>query len=269
MPEQRKLRGLTLNELIAWKTPYHPYIIDHDILLSEGTLGIYGAEGTWKSNMMLDLMFRVANGEPWFGFKTQKSPVFYFQSEVPQAPLQKRALKYAMGNKLSGENFWFCTELYEKIDKGWGFTELEKEIARTRPQLLIIDPVYNSVAAKLVDDYEVGLFLDRLNILRATYKLAIILVHHSRQAEHGEGETYHYGTDEWFGSTRFKRWLDTMIYVETTSNSDYTTDLRLTFEKTRHAESLIRPIDIRAYRNDLTFKRIGEPDGIQTGNIIQ
>jgi len=249
------VKGLTLTELLAWKPPYQEYIIANDILLSQGTMGIYGAEGAWKSQIALDLTFRVSTGKDWFGFKTILSPVYYFQSEIPQGPLQKRAYKYAIGNAMSTNNCWFCTELYEKIDKGWGYAELEKEIARTSPQVLIIDPVYNSVSAKLVDDYEVGLFLDRMNMLRSKYKVAIVFIHHNRQAEHVEGQSFRYNTDEWFGSSRFKRWLDTMIYVELVNDADPLVDLKLTFEKTRHAETKILPIEIQANRLDLTLKR--------------
>jgi len=252
---QNRMRGLTLNELIQWRPPFQEWIISNDILLTQGTMMIYGAESTWKSMLALDLTFRIATGKDWFNFKTIASPVYSFQSEIPQSPFRKRAIKYATGNSLTSESIWFCTELYEKVDKGWGYTELDREMARTNPKVLIIDPIYNSVSAKLVDDYEVGLFLDRLNMLRDKYKLAIILIHHNRQAEHGEGETYHYGTDELFGSSRFKRWLDTIIYVEMISDSDPLVDLRLNFEKTRHTETKILPIDIQADRRDLTFKR--------------
>jgi len=249
------LKGLTLNELIQWRPPYQEWIISNDILLTQGTMCIYGAEGVWKSMLVLDMTFRIAVGKEWFNFNTFASPVYNFQSEIPQTPLRKRAMKYALGNSLASENFWLCSELYEKIDKGWGYAELEKEIVRTNPKVLIIDSIYNSISAKLVDDYEVGLFLDRMNLLRSKYKLAIIFVHHSRQAEHGEGETYHYGTDEMFGSSRFKRWLDTIIYVELTNDSEPFVDLKLTFEKTRHTEGKILPVDIQVDRRDLTFRR--------------
>jgi len=249
------MKGLTLSELLAWKAPFQEYIITQDILLSQGTMGIYGAEGVWKSMLALDLVFRVSMGKEWFGFKTIPSSIYYFQSEIPQTPLQKRAYKYAIGNASHSDNCWFCTELYEKIDKGWGYGELEKEIARCNPQVLIIDPVYNSIAAKLVDDYEVGLFLDRMNMLRSKYKLAIIFIHHNRQEEHSEGQSFHYGTEEWFGSSRFKRWLDTMVYVELLNDADPLVDLKLTFEKTRHSENRILPIEIQANRLNLTMKR--------------
>ena len=249
------MKGLTPSELLSWRAPFQEYIITNDILLSQGTLGIYGAEGVWKSMLALDMIFRISTGTDWFNFKTISSPVYYLQSEIPQTPLQKRTLKYMLGNAITSDNCWFCTELYEKIDKGWGYTELEREIARTSPKVLIIDPVYNSISAKLVDDYEVGLFLDRMNMLRAKYKIAIVLIHHNRQEEHTEGQSFHYGTEEWFGSSRFKRWLDTMIYVEKVSDGDPLVDLKLVFEKTRHSETKLLPIEIQANRLNLTFKR--------------
>lgn len=249
------MKALTPNQLLAWTPPYYDYIISSDILLSQGTMCIYGAEATWKSMLALDLAFRVSTGRPWFNFATVASPTFTFQSEIPQAPLRKRVLKYMQGNAIASDNLWFWSELYEKIDKGWGYNELEKEIAASQAKVLIIDPVYNSVAAKLVDDYEVGLFIDRLNMLRSKYKVAIILIHHDKKAEHDEGTTFHYGTDELFGSSRFKRWLDTIIYVKLVNDGAEVVDLELVFEKTRHTENKIDPIHVEVHRSNLTFGR--------------
>ncbi len=248
-------RGLTPSELMAWKPPYQEYIITNDILLDQGTMGIYGAEGAWKSMLALDMMYRIASGRDWFDFKTIPSPVYYFQSEVPQRPLQKRSVKYQLGNQIVTDNCWMGTDLYEKINTGWGATQMERELDRTHPKVLIIDPLYNSTSTKLVDDYDVGLLLDRFNQWRKKYKCAIILIHHNRQEEHNEGESYHYGTEEWFGSSRFKRWLDTMIYIQLVNDDDHSVDLKLTFEKTRHAENKIAPIEVHAKRTDLTFRR--------------
>lgn len=255
MSEPARMRGMTPNELISWTPTSHRTIIGSDILTDQGTLGIYGAEATWKSMLALDLGFRISTGREWFGYQTIPSPFYYFQSEIPQTEMRKRMLKYMQGNQLATDNIWFCTELYEKIDKGWGYAELEKEVSRTNPKVILIDPVYNSVSAKLTDDYEVGLFIDRMNMLRAKYKVAIVLMHHNKKEEHLEGETYHYGTDEWFGSSRFKRWLDTIIYVELVNDGQVTVDLKLTFEKTRHSETKLAPINVEVHRSDLTFYR--------------
>ncbi len=256
MPEQG-FRGLTPNELMVWRPPFQEYIIGNDILLSKGTLGIYGAEGRWKSMLALDLMYKVSTGKDWFGFNTVASSSYYFQSEIPQRPLQKRSIKYQLGNQITSDNCWLATELYEKIDKGWGASLMERELDRTNPKVLIVDPLYNSVSAKLVDDYEVGLVIDRLNQWRKKYQCAIVLIHHNRQEEHVEGQTFHYSTDEWFGSSRWKRWLDTMIYVELLNDGNDVVDLKLNFEKTRHTESKIEPFVIEAHRSNLVIKRKG------------
>ena len=248
-------RGLTPSELMMWRQPYQEYIIANDILLTQGTLGIYGAEGRWKSMLAIDLMYKVSIGMDWFGFKTVASPTYYFQSEIPQRPLQKRSVKYQLGNKITSDNCWLATDLYEKIDKGWGASLLEKELERTHAKVGIIDPIYNSISAKLNEDYEIGLVIDRLNQWRKRYGIAFVLIHHDRKMEHSEGQTFHYGTDEWFGSTRWKRWLDTIIYVDLINDGDPFVDLRLTFEKTRHAEEKIAPVIIQADRRTLVIKR--------------
>jgi len=254
------VRGLTPSELIQWTPPIQPYIIDHDILIAQGTMMVYGKEETWKSMLVgLDMSFKIATGQPWFGYKTVASPVYIFQTEIPQGPLRKRMIKYMTGNKVTTNQLWYSSELYMKVDKGWGYSELEKEIARTMPKVLVIDPVFSSMSGKLTDDYDVGLFLDRMDLLRSKYKLAVILIHHTRIAEHSEGETFHYGTDEAFGSSRFPRWLDTIIFVDKVEDNESTglVTLNLTFEKTRHSEEKLRPLHITVRRNDLIFTQGG------------
>lgn len=250
-------KGLTPNELLAWRPPMHPYIISRDILLTQGTMGIYGAEATCKSILAMDLMFKVATGRDWLGLKTIPTPTYYFQSEMPQQSLQKRAMKYVLGNQINTNNCWLATDLYEKIDKGWGAGLMAHELARTHPGLLMIDPIFASVAAKLVDDYEIGLVTDQLNRWRKEYRCAVVIIHHSRQEEHSEGQTFHYGTQEWFGSTRWLRWLDTIIFVELLNEGERLIDLKLTFEKTRHAESKILPLNVVVDRDTFQVRLKG------------
>jgi len=254
------LKGFTPQELIQWTPPLNPWIIDHDILLEQGTMMVYGREETWKSMLIgLDMAFKISTGQPWFGYHTKASPVYVFQTEIPQAPLRKRMIKYMTGNKTNTNQLWYSSELYMKIDKGWGYSELEKEIARTQPRVLIIDPIFSSMSGKLGDDYDVGLFLDRLDMLRSRYKLAVILIHHTRISEHSEGETFHYGADELFGSSRWNRWMDTIVFIDKVEDNENTglVTLNLVFEKSRHAEEKLKPMNIVVRRNDLTFRKIG------------
>ncbi|MFA5384164.1 MAG: AAA family ATPase [Eubacteriales bacterium] len=263
-----EFRGLTPDELSAWTPPLVDNIIANNILLNQGTMCIYGAEGRFKSMLALDLMYHIASGKDWFDYKTTAMPTYYFQSEIPQHPLQTRSDKYRIGNNINARNCWLATDLYEKLDTGWGATIMEKELARCQPKVLIIDPMYNSFAAKLTDESEIDKLLNRLNMWRKAYHCAIILIHHNRKEEHAEGAAFHYGTDELYGHGNIKKWLDTIIYVEMTNAGDPIVDLKLTFEKVRHAESLIYPIDIQINRNNLVFTRkysntVLQPDDYQ------
>jgi RecA-family ATPase len=129
--------------------------------------------------------------------------------------------------------------------------------------VLIIDPLNNSTSANLVNDYETGQMLDVFNRWRQAFNCAIILIHHNRQAEHKEGQAFHYGTDEMFG-TRIKKWADTIVYVEQVADNDPIVDLKLSFEKTRHAESKINPIDVQVSRDNLVFTRKYGKEVLQT-----
>ena len=58
------MKGLTPAELIAWTPPHQSFIIDNNILVSQGTMMVYGKEETWKSMMIgLDMSFKIANGQ--------------------------------------------------------------------------------------------------------------------------------------------------------------------------------------------------------------
>lgn len=221
---------------------------------------VYGREETWKSMLIgLDLAFKIANGQTWFGYKTTTSPVYVFQTEIPQAPLRKRMLKYMTGNKTTSEQIWYSSELYMKLDKGWGHGELEKEVIRTKPRVLIIDPIFSSMSGKLTEDYDVGLFQDRMDMLRSKYSIAVVLIHHTRIAEHREGESFHYGADEIFGSSRWPRWLDTIVFIDKVRDDESTglVNLELTFEKTRHSEAKLPQLHLVVRRSDLTFSMDG------------
>jgi RecA-family ATPase len=255
--------GLTPDELESWTPPKIKNIIDKNILPKQGILVIYGSEGTFKSMIAMDLMYRIATGQPWFGFNTVSSPIYYFQSEISQNLLQERSRKYRIGNGINTSKCWLATDLYTKVDKSWGTTRIEQELSRTRPDVLIIDPLNNSTSANLVNDYETGQMLDVFNRWRQAFNCAIILIHHNRQAEHKEGQAFHYGTDEMFG-TRIKKWADTIVYVEQVADNDPIVDLKLSFEKTRHAESKINPIDVQVSRDNLVFTRKYGKEVLQT-----
>lgn len=250
------MKGLTLNELIAWTPPYQQYVISHGLLLPQTKMIMFGKFETWKSMLSYHLAFCIANGKPWLGFSTYKSPVYLLQVEVPQTQLRERVIKYALGNQTTSDMVWLCTEHYIKLDKGFGQSELEKELDRTHPKVLIIDPIYKVVSGRMTDEYDMRQFMDRVDILMGKYKFALILIHHDRKHQLFEGQVIDMGAEDMFGTSIFIDWCDTSIRTNSVDVDLHCADITLTFEKARHAQEVLRPVTVRADRRDLTFKII-------------
>ena len=248
------MKGMTLNELIAWTPPHQQYIISHGLLLPQTKMIMFGKFQTWKSMLAIHTTFCIGTGKDWFGFRTYKSPVLYTQIEIPQTQFRSRVMKYTLGNKATADNVWFATEHYIKLDKGFGISELEKELSHTKPGVLLVDPIYKVVSGRMTDEYDMRQFMDRMDLLMDKYRFALILIHHDRKMQLVEGEYVSAGAEDMFGTSIFIDWCDTSIRTRTTSIDG---EVILTFEKVRHADEELKPITIQINRADLTFHKKG------------
>ena len=246
------MRGETLQELIAWTPPYQQYIMDKGLLLPQTKMIMFGKFQTWKSMIVIHTAFCIATGKEWFGFKTIQSTCYTIQVEIPKPQFRSRVIKYATGNQITTDNIYFSTEHYIKLDRAFGCAELEKEIQRTHPQVVIIDPIYKVVSGRMTDEYDMRQFMDRMDELMSKYKFALLLIHHDRKQILSDGVAVSYGAEDMFGTSIFIDWCDTSIRTATTSVDG---DIVLTFEKVRHAEEELKPMVIHVNRKDLTFVR--------------
>lgn len=246
------MKALDLNELMNWKPPFQKYVIDKGLLLPQTKLILFGKYETWKSMLTIHTAFCIATGKDWFGFATSKSPVYILQIEVPQAELQKRVIKYVQGNSITSQDIFFASEHYFKLDRGYGYAELEKELSRTQAQILILDPLYKLVSGRMTDEYDMRIFMDKMDELIHKFKLSLIMVHHDRKHQIINGELVSFGAEDMFGTSIFIDWCDTSI--KTTLGS-IDGDVTLSFEKARHAEDELKPIQIHINRSNLTFHR--------------
>ena len=196
--------------------------------------------------------YTIANGRDWFGLKTHACPVYVLQTEIPQAQLRTRVIKYTIGNKVTSDKVWFATEHYLKLDKGYGISELEKEIIRTQPGLLIVDPLYKIVSGKMTDDYDMRQFLDRMDMLMAKYGFALILIHHERKRQVFGGQVVDMGADDMFATSIFIDWADSAVRSSIKADNE----ILLTIEKARYAEREMKPISVKIDRNNLNFTRM-------------
>jgi RecA-family ATPase len=249
------LKALTLGELLEWKAPYQKYIIQ-DILMPKTKMIMFGRFQSWKSMIAMHTGFIVSRGEKWFNIPTSASPVYYLQIEMPQAQLQKRVSKYVIGNNIpaSVNGVHFATEHYIKLDKGFGVAAIEAELGRTHPGVLIVDPVYRVVSGHITDEYDMRLFMDRMDLLIDKYNLALILVHHDRKFIVQDGTIVDMGADNMFGSSLLIDWCDAAIQTATTGVDG---EVCVTVEKAKYIEEEIKPFRVKINRSNLTMNRQG------------
>lgn len=244
------MKGMTSQELRDWIPPSQPYIIADGILPVGTKMVLYGKFATWKSMLSLHSAYTIANGKQWFGHLTHPTACYLMQTEVPTPQLKERTVKYLDGNKMDSPHVWQAYEPYTKLDKGFGLSELEKELTRTGAKLLVVDPMYKVVSGRLTDLYDMMQFFDRMDLLMQKFHLTLVILHHPRKAVTFEGKEWSMGGDDMFGSM-LQNWCDTSVRTSTLVAGS--NEVMLTFDKARHAPDILPPINLIINRATLEF----------------
>jgi hypothetical protein len=248
------MKGLTHDELVEWNPPVQPYIIEKNILVPGSKMFMFGKAGSWKSMLSLHTAYSISTGTNWFGYRTVKTPCYILQTEVPKLQLRDRVVKYSVGNQIKSNGVWLTYEPYIKLDKGFGISELDKELSRTGARLLIIDPIYKVVSGKLSDEWDMRQFMDRMDMEIGSKNLTLIILHHPRKTLLADGVAIDMGGEDMFGSYFFN-WCDTCIKVQTTDRDG---EVDLIFEKLRHAYELVPNMTIQIDRPTLKFRLLNK-----------
>ena len=151
-----------------------------DGLIERGTYLFVGSPKVGKSFMMAQLAYHISTGTPLWDYKVRKSTVLYFALEDDYPRLQKRLFQM-FGAEETG-NLYFATEC--KTVNG-GLEEQIRGFMREHPDtgLLIIDTLKRVREAGGADysyasDYDV---VARLKALADSYKVTMLIVHHTRK----------------------------------------------------------------------------------------
>jgi len=246
----------SLSELIAWQPAKQNEIISDGLLLPQTSMIMFGGAKAWKSMLALHTGYCIAEGKPWFGFNTTKCTVFKYQVELPKAVDRKRVIKYMNSRRPS--NYFFKTAPYSKIDTGYGKQALERDLVTVqsrRPDthiVLILDPVYLLITGHISDDYDIKRLLDNLNEVKAKHDVTTILIHHTHKTRvDSSGEVIDLGSEEIMGSSYFNNYADTMVRVKLLNPYTAKNKVKISFELTRHAESLLPTLEVDWSRRDL------------------
>ena len=140
---------------------------------------IFGASGTFKSFLALDLCLSVANGLSWTGRKTETGPVCYMAAEGG-AGIYKRIIAWQNGVE-PPSNFRVCTIPI--------LLSAREEIAALRqsiialpeiPKLIVIDTLSQTFAGDENSSSDIATYLRMINSeIREPFHATVIVIHHS------------------------------------------------------------------------------------------
>ncbi len=184
-----------------------PTWIIKDLISERSTVMMYGASGSYKSFLALDIALAIATGKESFGSLAKQGLVFYGALEG-RAHLKKarRAWRTLKGIEGAIDNFYLGFapmvgvpgEIQEFGD------QIEKCCAGRKPTLIIIDTLSKAMAGLNENDAkDAGIFIKFCDSLVEHFKCAVIAVHHKGKEE-GRGAR---------GSSAFFAGFDTVLEV--------------------------------------------------------
>jgi hypothetical protein len=169
---------LTVTDLKMMSPP--EWLID-DVITNESLCVLYGAPGTGKSFIALDMALSIANGREWHDKPVKKGQVLYIAGEG-HSGLGKRVNAWQLHHSAPGDsNIHFLSEPVKFSDE----QDIDRLIASTDAfdlnfDLVVVDTVARSLSG--VDENsaaDMGLFVEACDRLKRHCNASILAVHHA------------------------------------------------------------------------------------------
>ena len=248
---------------MAWQPPKVTNLVGNpkqNIVVPGSRTIIYGQWQTWKSMLTMDMGYALTTGTPWLGFPTMRSGVAILQIEIPKYMFQQRMISYlAPRNNIMPPNLFVASEPFYKMDAGPQYDLDTQLVMLTRNygvRTIIIDPLYRTISRDVNNNHEVSRLLDFIDEkIIGVHGLAVVLVGHTKKPNMDEVVDPDSGRDmahELIGASFLANWADTLISVQHTNPA--LDEVRITYEKTRHALERIQPQVVRVKRSTLEFQ---------------
>ncbi|MFJ6293233.1 AAA family ATPase [Streptomyces griseoviridis] len=195
--------------------------IIYDVLFKDTLARVYGASGTFKSFMTLDMAASVGTGTPWHGQKASAGTVIYLVAEGSRGVRKRvRAWEQHHGRKMTGVRF--LPRPVQAMDPEW--LVLIELCRRLRPSLIVVDTQARvTVGIEENSNTEMGRVVDRMEQLRAASGACVLLVHHTgHDSDRGRGATAVKGALQTeLGVTRTGKTIhDTVVTLKTGKQKD-------------------------------------------------
>ncbi|MGP3775202.1 AAA family ATPase [Streptomyces sp. SDT5-1] len=163
----------------------------------------FGASGSMKSFLVLDIAIHVANNMPWNGHRVNGGPVVYIVAEG-SAGVGKRGLAWEQYHEREiGPNLHILPRPVQTKGDEWDV--LIKVCERIQPVLIVLDTQARiSVGIDENDNTQMGEMVAQVDRLKAATGACALLVHHSGNKN----------TDRSRGASSVKGAVDTELSVE-------------------------------------------------------
>lgn len=156
-----------------------PEFLIQELLLPQRYLVLVGRTGIGKSLLATQLVFCLASGEPWIGFKVKPCQVVYINLELTDFQLGERL-------KMQAKNFKL---IHEPVIESRPFQLMEKTelkaimTASPKPEMVIIDSFRHVYKGKMNDNDLQSKWVDEIQALEAEYNLGVVVVQNTGKAK--------------------------------------------------------------------------------------
>lgn len=155
--------------------------------------GIIAAESkAGKSWLILDLAISVVTGTKFLGhFDIDRpGPVLVYAGEGGERNLQRRLTAIAVAKGVGPDDAHDLRIVARppSLNNTDHLVQIADDVARTRPALVILDPLYLSITANMGQLNEVGQQLSRIQMIAEDAGAALVVVHHWNQTGTGTGK---------------------------------------------------------------------------------
>ena len=197
-----------------------------DKLIPKAVCGIIaGTTGSNKSFLVMQMGMSIANDEDYFlefEIKEKGLSVLLVDTEIGENLLKERyqQIQENFDWKEGSERFNMISRIGTNAEI---WPDLEESIKRFKPNVVIIDCLYNAISIKdITKSVNIFPLTEQLNKLRNRYSLTLFCVHHLNKGGHELG----LNIDRMSGASALQNWVGHSVLM-TTTNEDNTRLLKI------------------------------------------
>lgn len=196
---KRNSKLLTSSQFLAKRKPTRWLVKNW---LSEGSqfAMLFGASGSGKTFISLDLALSIAYGLEWKGRKVNKAKVLYLCAEGEETVrLRYLAWLQEHNEEPNDANIMWKEEATYFVQDGIDNLINDININNFKPELIIVDTLSRHIVGNENNAVEANTFIQQSKRLQDSFNAFVLVVHHTgwNDTEHARGSTAFLGACDW------------------------------------------------------------------------